>query len=343
MVQLNPAVLKTLLREPPEHVLQEGWNILLREGILPLLVEAYESLIAAGRRMAEMLGPEDLFELEHGTALADFGQRMALRQVLQAAASLEKALPAYRPRPLPGRQEVPTRVLEEDTYPVGGFASLSTRGSMESLLQSQLAYMEGSERPDLFDIKYLRDELLYYSRDENQFLRRRRTYLLVLAPELTQARFKDAALPYQRIILSLALLLALIRRLTDWLSADALQFRVIFLLDKKEDPLAAERELLRTLLREQLANGTVMLETAPAPQAIARECVLLARRSQCHVLTVSMRPLPFPAEDTQISHLSLAAPQPQLLIEGTDLPTSEPETGWPAWQHCLETLLQLWI
>ena len=30
-----------------------------------------------------------------------------------------------------------------------------------------------AERPDLFDIKFLRDELLYYARDENRFLRRR--------------------------------------------------------------------------------------------------------------------------------------------------------------------------
>ena len=62
----------------------------------------------------------------------------------------------------------PTRALDEDTYPVGGFTSISTRGSIESLLHSQLAYMETDERPDLFDIKFLRDELLYYARDENQ-------------------------------------------------------------------------------------------------------------------------------------------------------------------------------
>src|SRR5205823_679693 len=135
-------------------------------------------------------------------------------QVLQAATYLEAALPARRPRQGPHRHDVPTRLLDESTYPVGGFASLSTRGSMESLLQSQLAYMEkidvidpltlpspppgGGEgngyslalseeegrvrAPDLFDAKYLRDELLYYSRDENEFLRRRRTFAFMLYP-----------------------------------------------------------------------------------------------------------------------------------------------------------------
>ena len=49
-------------------------------------------------------------------------------------------------------------------------------------------------------MKFLRDELLYYSRDENQFLRRRRTFVFALFPDLVDARFKDAgpAVPADR-------------------------------------------------------------------------------------------------------------------------------------------------
>ena len=201
----------------PQEALALGWDSLNREGLHPLLEELYNSLIAASRRTAEVLAPEDVFELEHGTALAEFGERVALRQVLQVAARLEATLPAQRIRPLAGRQEVPTRVLDEDTYPVGGFSSLSTRGSIESLLHSQLAFMEKDDRPDLFDMKFLRDELLYYSRDENQFLRRRRTFIFALFPDLRSTRVKDPSLPYQRGILLLALVLVVVRRLSEWL------------------------------------------------------------------------------------------------------------------------------
>src|SRR4029077_581310 len=112
-----------------------------------------------------------------------------------------------------------------------------------------------SERPDLFDIKYLRDELLYYARDENQFLRRRRTFAVVLCPDLIHARFKDAGLPYQRVILLWALLVVSVRKLADWLSTDALSFVFFFLADatraeEGEEALAEERRLLQTLLRE---------------------------------------------------------------------------------------------
>ena len=79
------------------------------------------------------------------------GQYVALRQIRQTTAKFESRLPARPVRPLIGRKEVPTRIHDEDQYPVGGYTSLSTRGSIESLLQSQLAYME-KETPDLFDM-----------------------------------------------------------------------------------------------------------------------------------------------------------------------------------------------
>ena len=145
-------------------------------------------------------------------------------------------------KPLVGRKEVPTRVHDEDQYPVGGYTSLSNRGSIESLLHSQLAYME-DESPDLFDMKFVRDELFYYSRDENQFLRRRRAFVFVLFPDLLAARFKDPELPHQRIVMLQSAILALVRRLTEWLSTDAIRFEVLFVQDGEKKPLAEEATL----------------------------------------------------------------------------------------------------
>ncbi len=229
-VVLNPAVIRGLREMTPDDVLARGWETMSRDGLMPLLPDLYEGLIAAARRTGQVLDPEDIDELEKGTFPQEMGHRVAFRQLNQAAHRLESSLPQHRVRPLAGRQEVPTRVLDEDTYPVGGYSSVSTRGSIESLLHSQLAYMEdrGAERPDLFDIKYLRDELLYYSRDENQFLRRRRTFVFALLPDLLRTRFKDAALPWQRIVLALALLVTAVRKLTEWLSTDSLLFEFIF-------------------------------------------------------------------------------------------------------------------
>jgi hypothetical protein len=320
-VHLSPAVLKSLLRDTPAQVLAAGAQSLER-GPWPGWPELYESITAALRRAAELLGPEDLFELEHKTALEDLGQRLALRQVIQAAELLAKMLPAHRPAPRPGRREVPTRFLAEDTYPVGGFTALATRGSIESLLWSQLAFMEPENRPDLFDVKYVRDELLYYARDENLFLRRRQTIVFALGPDLVRARFKDQELPYQRIILLLGWVLTAVRRLIDWLSSDALTI-VIALIDEpgaKSGALAAERGLLEMILREPIAKGTLTVERLPGWPALQHLCVERAQRSVCRCLSATTgRQALQMEEDVDVLRLQMAAARPVLYgLEGAD-------------------------
>ncbi len=343
-VLFSPAVLKTLSREHPERILAEGWESLLRDGVMPLVIEAYESLIGAARRIAELLGPEDLFELEHGTALDELGQRVALRQVLSAGEILGRSLPVYRLPPLVRRHSIPTHIWEEDTYPVGGFSSLSTKGSIESLLQSQLVFMEKGGRPDLFDIKYVREELLYYARDENQFFRQRRTYILALFPDLIHARFKNPELPYQRIVLLLALITLVVRKLVDWLREEALHFEIHFVQGKNQSfPLEAERNLLQTLLREQIANGTVLLHTAHTSGEVVARCVQAARRSLCHCLVVGQTANRLPAEEVIVSQLKVSQATPQLILEEGRPVEHTSEDALSQWQECVETLLRFWL
>jgi hypothetical protein len=342
-VEMSPSVIKPVLEAPPEQILAEGWETFSRDGPDPLLLELYESLPAAARRVAEVLGPEDVFELEHRTALAELGERLALRQVLQAAALLDATLPRHGVRPAAGRAEVPTRVLDEDTYPVGGFSSLSTRGSVESLLHSQLAYMEpAGEGPDLFDIKFLRDELLYYSRDENQFLRRRRTFVFALSPDLVTTRFKDPELPFQRGVLLLALIVVAVRRLSEWLSTDALTFEIAFLGAGTDEPLAAERALLETLLREPLANGTARLVRVAAKDLPAR-CTALARKSLCHCLVIGTDPPALRADEADTARLRVDGSRPALGDADEAPAVPEADDAAESWGKALELVLQRWV
>jgi hypothetical protein len=342
-VLLNPAVIKSVLNDPPDRTLATGWNSLEQYDLMPELLEAYGTLIGLTRRMAEVLGSEDLFELQHRRVLAKYGERVALRQVLHMAECLETTLPQHRVRPRQGRQEVPTRVLDEDTYPVGGFSSLSTRGSVESLLHSQLAYMEKEERPDLFDIKFLRDELLYYSRDDNQFLRRRQTFVFALFPDLIQARFKDTDSPCQRIILLLALLRVVVSKLSEWLSTDALVFEFVFVAEKEPGPLAPERELVKMFLPDQIAAGTVKLLNLGSVEAIVRYCEDRAQRSQCQCLAIAVTDQPMEVEATVVTRLRLDGPVPTLANSRGPLEFELTEDLVECWGAGLETLLQVWV
>ncbi|HVK13098.1 MAG TPA: hypothetical protein VM597_30375 [Gemmataceae bacterium] len=341
-VELSPGVIRSLIEMAPDELLRRGWES-LADGPSQRLLDLYESLIGSVRRMAEVLALEDVIALEQRTALADMGQYVAHRQVLQTANRLEAGLPRHKVRPLAGRQEVPTRVLDEDTYPVGGFTSISTKGSVESLLHSQLAYIESDPdlRPDLFDVKYLRDELYYYSRDENQFLRRRRVFLFALYPDLVKTRFKDAELPVQRIVMTLGLLTTAVHKLSEWLGTDALKFEFLLVQEGENKPLAQEGHLLEMLFREQIENGTVEVKNFagdPGPYADQR-----AQRSLCHLLALSVAGTEVRSDAAVATAFAVKGPRPTVRVGYLPAAEAGEDDAIDAWTATLEKLLRLWV
>lgn len=340
---LSPAVVRGMLAANPDELLAQGFESLDQDGPHPLLAQQYHDLVSAARRMSEVLGPEDVIALEQRTALADMGQYVAHRQILRQTGELEARLPHRPVRPLAGRKEVPTRVHDEDQYPVGGYSSISNRGSIESLLQSQLAYMEPDGSPDLFDVKFVRDELFYYSRDENQFLRRRRAFVFVFAPDLTAARFKDPELPTQRIVLAAAAVLALVRRLSDWLSTDALRFELLFVKQGDRQPLADEAKLFEILLSELRERGVAVVQHPANLGAAAAHCRELARSAQVQVLVLGQDAAAFEAEGAVVARLAVNGPRP-VLIDGHGA-TAELDTddAPKAWAEAVLRVLQMWV
>jgi hypothetical protein len=201
--------------------------------------------------------------------------------------------------------------------------------------------MEPASRPDLFDIKFLRDELLYYSRDENQFRRQRRTFVFALFPDLERARFKDSELPWQRIILALGLAVTAVRRLVEWLSTDALLFEVLFL-DEAVGPqfLVAEQAIMEMVFREQVANGTVVIHRLPRGR-LSRHCVQRARRSRCDCMAVATTDQRLEIEGVRFARLVLAGPCPALAPESdAEARVLGEEHALDCWSMALESWLR---
>lgn len=314
-VLISPAVARSLQGLPPDELLVQSGDLLQTDGLLPLLPEGYEQLITGFRTVGEVLSAEDVFELERGTALIEFGQRLALRQTLRAADEFARKLPQKTPRPSSRQRIIPTHIPEEDTYPVGGFTSISTRGSVESLLHSQLAYMEKDDarRPDLFEIKFLRSELLYYSRDDNDFLRRRRTFQFVLFPDLTTCRIKDPEQLYQRLILLLGMQVVLVQKLVEWLSDDALLFEILFVNPSGPPPLDDEQELLQMILADQIQSGTVTIDSV-LPDKVTERAEEHARTSMTHSLLFTTKKQSLTFDQAMPININVAKPRPRLLL-----------------------------
>jgi len=66
-------------------------------------------------------------------------------------------------------------------FPQGGLDQLANRGSIENLVRTELAYLEEDADIDLFTLRHVEGELLYYTRDEGQLMRRSRTLRIVMS------------------------------------------------------------------------------------------------------------------------------------------------------------------
>jgi hypothetical protein len=239
---------------------------------------------------------------------------------------------------------VPTRVHDEDQYPVGGYTSIATKGSIESLLQSQLAYIEdASDEPDLFDVKFARDELFYYSRDENQFLRRRRAFVFVLQPDLLALRFKDAELPCQRIVLLQSMILAIVERLTEWLHADALRFEVLFVQEGDKKPLSEEATLMKLLLREPLERGHAIVEHIGDTAKTIDRLRKLSQNAQVHTFLAATEPLEWDLEEVVATEVIVDGPIPRIGDGSGIVYALDGEDAFDIWQETVLRILELWV
>jgi hypothetical protein len=317
-----------------------------------IMRDLYTDLIQSLRRVPLLLPWEDVAALEDRSALGGMAQFVALRQIRQMASLLDNATPSHPVRVRSHRMNWVTRIRQEDRYPVGGFASITTRGSMESLLHSQLAYMD-EERPDLFDIKYVRDELLYYSRDENNFIRNRRTYVFIINYDIVDLRFKDPELPCERIILLLSWIIVMIQRLTQYLTHDAVAFEIRVITESSPrqhvqalrslDGPWEEQRWLELLLKDWIHRGAATVGTWETFALASAEMSRKSGHSDVYCLTIAPEHSQSSLPDSVLStHLVLEGPRPCILTEPgrIEWPDVEPMM---AWSSALNYLFERWL
>ncbi|WP_163997172.1 hypothetical protein [Pyxidicoccus caerfyrddinensis] len=343
---LSPALARRVLERPPGELLHAGYAALREPGAgaaLERLAEGYEALASAARRAQALLGDTEAFTLENLEHLQGKAQRLALEQAVEAAEALSRTLPPkLRARPV-SSGPTPTTLEDEAAFPQGGFASVSNVGSLENLVTSELVYMEDEPTLDLFDVRYVEGELLYYTRDESVAVRRRRVITFALLPGLVDARVKDAGVRWQRAVVLLGQVLCLVRRLSTWLTAEDLRFRVVFVQDDKgQSPLEAERGLCELLLREWRERGTAEVLTAADLDAVLSEASAATKRSRVDVLLVdaarrASHDTLEPDARVGLQVVDLSGPSPYVRVlggkAGVPGPTegTPPESPWEAW------------
>jgi len=335
-VAVNPGVTRDLVNRGVEPVLQAGWRTLGQPGpTLEHLAAGYEDLVRSARHAGSLIADDDVFLLENFASLRQSANRLAVQQVVEAASELGHTLPRRIKHGAERHGPIPTQVEDDDRYPTGGFASVSTSGSLENLVTSELVYMDENPGPDdldLFDVRYVEGELLYYTRDESVFVRARRVITFVLEPSLCEARFKDPGMRWQRIVLVLGSLLALVRRLSEWLQDDHLRFNVLFSgVGGAGGVLANERELCELLFREWIEKGMLGFSTCTPEEAFEQAMRESKTAAADYVVFGVLPTVPPPEKRVQIHGVDVSGPVPVLWRadeEVGDPARDEPWAGW---------------
>jgi hypothetical protein len=309
-VAVPPGIVRQLTSRTPRQTAQRGFASLREDAVLRRrLTEGYLALVRCAQRARDLVGDADLFALENLTILGTLTQRLAASEVLRSQEAIHDAMPRRIPRRRRREGTSVTKLEDESVYPVGGFAAISTMGSLENLVTSELIYMDPPPKPgeaigdvDLFDMRYVEGELLYYTRDEGIFVRQRRLVILAVDPDLVRARVKDAGLPWQRVVVALGILVLVTKKLVELLGDEALSVRVVFLEERATAPLALEDEmaLLSLLLREWREKGLVEVVTS-SWEEVAELAGAAARRSIVQVVRITTQTSAVAALDRRVA------------------------------------------
>ncbi|MCO4781109.1 MAG: hypothetical protein KC646_02200 [Candidatus Cloacimonetes bacterium] len=112
---------------------------------------------------------EDLWELRHVIDIANDSDRFGIKKCHESKRYFYERCVSILKKI---RMEIEPTYTEQKKnigeYPLGGITGITNKGSFESLLSSELVYAEVESEVNLFDVKYIENELLYYERDTNQ-------------------------------------------------------------------------------------------------------------------------------------------------------------------------------
>ena len=236
-----------------------------------------------GRKSGPVLGPDDLTEIEHWSAYRRADQRLASRRIGRCAAGFPKIDPGGVT--VAEEQEADTELPDSGYYPSGGYSELANRGALENLVPAELIYMgedpfgdDPDPEIDLFTVRVLENETLYFQRDSGQLRRTRRVVHLAVAPD-EGLRFQLKWHQDPLVVMVYGLVVRLSEDLGEIFPGDALTI-VLHLVchnDVARERAAEDRELLRVLLRHEIARGAAEI-VLDAPDLDLRTLGERARR-----------------------------------------------------------------
>ena len=338
--QVSPATLRRALAKSRDEREATGREELAGGATSGKLADAYVRLARGARQCRALDDDREVFAVDHLAVLRDLGGRMTADHIGAAAEAFMRALPRRMPAKRQQRGARDTRLADDTLYPAGGFSAITPGGSnasIENLVTSELVYMEdGADDVDIFTLRYVEGELLYYTRDDSVFRRHKHVIGVALGADLDDARVKDRDLPWQRLVLAFGMLVAAIRWLTEQLGDQALTIHVAF----PKDLLGEERQIFSLLLEGEIARGAVIVDETDAIAATYKA----GDSAIADVIVMSLGPVPELPRGLRAIHVDLAGSAPTVaeLAPRKSPPGELGPDSWTEWCEAAVDLLR-WL
>ena len=257
--QLNPIVLRDMVSDVSmDEIADDSQQQLIAEWMERFLDNVAKKVV-----WGDLIKEQDIFELIHLESLDTEHARLGCRQIIELESALSD-LSLTRIQVNEPESEQETRYVDHTYVPSGGVAELTNRGSIENLVASELLYIdENHEGINLFDMRYIEGELLYYMRDEGVLLRKRRILYFILDLD-TSLQVKPINYDYQISIWAQALLLRIYTDMARIFENDSLHANFQYIVNANNRTyLEKEAGLLKIMLLDDIQHGRVEFNIAP--------------------------------------------------------------------------------
>lgn len=192
-------------------------NFNLKSNLEKIINDSYNKVL----EITELINEEDLFEIRNPKLFLSDPRAINLYRVMNKTL---KEINFFLIGEVSLKQEddyILAKYGEEQVLPVGGYDSLINKGDISSLLSSELAYIDPTEKIDYFDYKYMQQELLYYKREEGSIFRIRRSILIDIETDYSIEHEKNLAVLF-------AFCLSLVEKLINVFNKDIVKISLSF-------------------------------------------------------------------------------------------------------------------
>lgn len=345
-ILMAPEFVRNFAKVSHEEIQHLGLTVLeCKDDINKYLINAYKRLIELARISSSLLADSDIFILENFTVLNNCTQRLAINHILTTIDNLSVNIPQQLITRHKSEGDIITAIKDEGTFPIGGFSSMSTSGSFENLVTSELIYMDNSRTnnsTDIFDLRYVEGELLYFTRDESVCIRPQRNIFLFFDEDLVEARIKDKNIKWQRLVLWLGLTVICVRKLISWLNSERINFHFVFLKENEANKLSQERMLIELLLKEFKNTGIVSIRESKLSEelTILKDCSQIGLTEIVYA-SVQDKILGFENINNRVRgiNVNLKSSEPKIQSWPKEIPMPIEGVGLDAWQSVTVEIL----